>query len=540
MAIIPLDFLETLAAERGVSQGELEVLSLALLEGQSIAAIAAKLQLKPEAVRKRLGEVYKKFEIAGKGPGKMAKLQQLLISQYQQRQGQRTGQSFPTQTSAPEAAIASSGQHWDGAPALEAFYGRSQELTQLQKWIAEEGSKLIAILGFGGIGKTTLAVKLGREIQSEFEVLIWRSLRHAPPLTNYLADLINCLHPQTAITANIDGQIAELMSILRQRRCLLILDDVETILSKEDLAGNYAEGFEEYGEFFRRIATESHQSCLVFSSAEKLTDLASLEGAKVRSLQLAGSPEICEKILEERGLSGSRDWQDLILRYGGNPLAVKVISSTVKDLYNGQVTDFVKNTLFIGDIRYLLDQPFERLSQEEKDLMYWLAVERKPVSLGELPQKFLWAVSSSELLATMGSLGRRSLVEKIIEKGQSLFTLQPVVMKYVTTQLVEEVGGEIMEVIKTQDLEAIAILKNYTLTQKDPGGRSLIAQVKNSLQSRFIRNPKSFQNQIAKLETFLAKMPESSLEVGYAKDNIQEFINLVMSDFQKATNKDRS
>ena len=79
MAIIPLDFLQTLAAERDVSQGELEVASLALLEGESIAAIAVKLDLKPEAVRKRLGEVYKKFEIGGKGPGKMAKLQQLQI-----------------------------------------------------------------------------------------------------------------------------------------------------------------------------------------------------------------------------------------------------------------------------------------------------------------------------------------------------------------------------------------------------------------------------------------------------------------------------
>ena len=184
-------------------------------------------------------------------------------------------------------------------------------------------------------------------------------------------------------------------------------------------------------------------------------------------------------------------------------------------------------SLFIGDIRYLLDQPFERLSAEEKDLMYWLAVVQKPVSLAELPQKFLWAVSSSELLATMGSLGRRSLVEKIMEKGENLFTLQPVVMKYVSDRVVEEVSGEIMEVIKTQDLGAIAILTNYPLTETKPGGLSLIERVKNSLQSRFIRNPKSFKNQITKLEAFLNKLPDSSLEVGYARENIEEFINLI-------------
>lgn len=525
MALIPLDFLQILAAERDVSEGELQVLSLALLEGESIGAIATRLDLKPEAVRKRLGEVYKKFEITGKGPGKMAKLQQLLIAEYQQRHG-------PSDSiSAPDALT--SRQDWGSAPAVEIFYGRSQELIQLQKWIVEEGSRLIAIFGFGGIGKTTLAVKLAREIQGEFELLIWRSLRHPLPLTNLLTDLIRFLDSRAEIPDNLGGQISELISVLRQRRCLLIFDDVETILSQENLAGNYADGFAEYGELFRRIATESHQSCLVFASSEKLTDLASLEGRKVRGLQLTGSPEICEKILADRGLPRGDDWENLIERYGGNPLAVKIISATVKELYDGRVTDFVKNTLFIGDIRYLLDQPFERLSDGEKELMYWLAAGQKPVSLATLQEKFLWSVSSSELLETMGSLGRRSLVEKIMQKGQASFALQPVVMKYVSERLIEEVGGEIMEIIKSQDWQEIVVLKNYDLTETIPGGVSAIEKVKNSLQSRFIRNPKSLTNQIKRLEMFLANLPDSPLEVGYIGENLQEFIDKFKADFNR-------
>ena len=85
MTLIPQNFLKQIASGYGVSDSELEVLSKALLEGESIAKIATQLKLKPETVRKRLGETYRKFQILGKGPGKMAKLQQLLVALYQKQ-----------------------------------------------------------------------------------------------------------------------------------------------------------------------------------------------------------------------------------------------------------------------------------------------------------------------------------------------------------------------------------------------------------------------------------------------------------------------
>ncbi|MEL7076878.1 MAG: methyltransferase domain-containing protein [Cyanobacteria bacterium J06582_2] len=80
--MIPRDFLADYVAQYEVTPGELEVIAAAL-EGQSIAKIAFNLAIQPNAVRKRLGEAYRKFEILGKGPGKFVKLQQHLISAYQ-------------------------------------------------------------------------------------------------------------------------------------------------------------------------------------------------------------------------------------------------------------------------------------------------------------------------------------------------------------------------------------------------------------------------------------------------------------------------
>jgi MinD superfamily P-loop ATPase len=40
-----------------------------------------------------------------------------------------------------------------------------------------------------GIGKTALSVKLAQQLQNQFEYVIWRSLRNAPPVLEILANL---------------------------------------------------------------------------------------------------------------------------------------------------------------------------------------------------------------------------------------------------------------------------------------------------------------------------------------------------------------
>jgi DNA-binding NarL/FixJ family response regulator len=67
--VIPQDFLKAVATEYSVSDSELEVLSHSLA-GETITMIATNLEIRPEAVRKRLGEVYKNFILPVRGLGK--------------------------------------------------------------------------------------------------------------------------------------------------------------------------------------------------------------------------------------------------------------------------------------------------------------------------------------------------------------------------------------------------------------------------------------------------------------------------------------
>ncbi|HAJ58981.1 MAG TPA: hypothetical protein DCP31_06730, partial [Cyanobacteria bacterium UBA8543] len=105
-------------------------------------------------------------------------------------------------------------------------------------------------LGKGGIGKTDLSLKLARSLDRNFDYVIWRSLLNAPPVTEILADLIQFLSQQlsTYLPDRIDKQILLLLQYLKQHRCLLILDNVETILEAGNSAGKCKPGYEDYGQ----------------------------------------------------------------------------------------------------------------------------------------------------------------------------------------------------------------------------------------------------------------------------------------------------
>ncbi len=78
----------------------------------------------------------------------------------------------------------------DDAPEIYTFYGRTQELTTLKKWVVEDNCRLLAILGVVGIGKTAIAVKLIEQIQDKFDFIFWRSLRSKPQLESIEKEFI--------------------------------------------------------------------------------------------------------------------------------------------------------------------------------------------------------------------------------------------------------------------------------------------------------------------------------------------------------------
>jgi hypothetical protein len=342
-------------------------------------------------------------------------------------------------------------QDWGEAIDVSQFYGRQAELQTLETWILEDGCRAIEIFGLGGIGKTALSVKLAQQVQSQFDCVIWRSLQQAPSLSALLKEILPILVGSEVVT---DSSIDTLMKQLRSKRCLLVFDNVESILQDGNRSGQYLPGYEAYRQLFDRICDEPHQSCLILTGRDKPSGFAMREGKNlpVRSLQLQGlSGEDAQQILIAKGLDATDSQRVALVKYfGGNPLALKIAATTIQTLFGGNSQAFLAQgrTVF-SDLWDLLDRQFERLSPLQQQIMYWLAINREGVTSAKLQNEIMPKVPWRELLEALESLQVRSLIETV-EAG---LTQQPVIREYVTERFIQT---------RRPDLKIVGYQKRYS------------------------------------------------------------------------------
>ena len=122
----------------------------------------------------------------------------------------------------------------------------------------------------GGMGKTTIAIELVRALQARaetttdtdrFSQIVWRSLLNAPPLKELLPELIETLTVDSAtrldrfqlelMPETVADQIELLLAVCQTYRCLIVLDNAESILQSGAQVGQYRNGDADYGDLFR-------------------------------------------------------------------------------------------------------------------------------------------------------------------------------------------------------------------------------------------------------------------------------------------------
>jgi len=198
------------------------------------------------------------------------------------------------------------------------------------------------------------------------------------------------------------------------------------------LAGKYKPGYEEYRSFFKQIEKLSHQSCFLLIGWEQPREVSKVksQNTPIRTLQLTGLDIAARReILRDYGLAEVDNYEPLIQRYQGNPLYLKSVATLIQEL-GGCVTELLSDdsVLLPEDLKDVLQQQCDRLSEIEKQVMSLLAKESEPVNLTKLIENS--TMSASDFLNALQSLSRRCLIE---QQG-SCYVLALVLRQYVITK----------------------------------------------------------------------------------------------------------
>lgn len=281
-------------------------------------------------------------------------------------------------------------------PPVRNFAGRIPELETIKNELLDPDTRAITItsvcvVGLAGIGKTTLTSFLVRQLQSEtthFAAAAWESLRSATgiaPGFDWIVDSLlfslsgGAISTTTTVQDDYLQKTARLIELLKKQPCLIVLDNVETVLQtgQADRAGYFAASCPEYAWLLKQLAETEHQSKVIFTSRE---NLAELPCRATKTLSLGGLDlNAAVALLQSFELSATdSELTALAEAYQRHPKALEMIAALIQDdsEFQGKVERFLRdrNWLLIRDIENLIDEALIRLSEPEKTCLLRISV----------------------------------------------------------------------------------------------------------------------------------------------------------------------
>lgn len=152
-------------------------------------------------------------------------------------------QEFDAEPSAETTALfqriraAGQGPRHNLPAATTGFVGREQELAQLRRLLASSDTRLLTLLGPGGVGKTRLAVETARACEAMFLNGVWFApLASVSSQPGALASALAAALSMNTSGANPVAQ--QVLDYARERELLLVLDNMEHLLDETGWLGD--------------------------------------------------------------------------------------------------------------------------------------------------------------------------------------------------------------------------------------------------------------------------------------------------------------
>ncbi len=285
------------------------------------------------------------------------------------------------------------------------FFGRDEELAQLDGAWADPATRVLSIVAWGGAGKSVLVGRWLRRLEADHyrgaeRVYGWsffsQGLDRKKASSNaFLKDATQWYGGEFDTDADPRSQGRTLAELVRRSRSLLILDGIEPLLrDKESEPGRFELRDLGLKTLVRELAASGPGLCVI-TSRQVIAELEEFQGTSARRLLLEDLPKAAGvETLRAFGVGGdTSDLESAVVWLSGHALSIRLLGSTLTEAYGGKISRR-------GEIESLArsdsaDDPASRImitykallgEGPELDLLRLLGLFDRPATRGDLRQ----------------------------------------------------------------------------------------------------------------------------------------------------------
>lgn len=274
------------------------------------------------------------------------------------------------------------------------FVGREAELAELLAMVKQGGVTISGLQGLGGVGKTTLALKLASLLKADYpDAQFFLDLKgpeeNPLPATEALKHVIRAYHPTVVLPESQKELRAQYLSVLEGQRVLLLMDNARDETQIKPLL-------------------PPPECLLLVTSRFHFT----VPGLKVKSLD-ALPPKDAIKLLVEIAPRIGDHASEIAILCGNLPLGLRVAASFITQRSNFKVEKLVsklrENREWMEPIQASLSLSYQLLSDRLK--RNWITLCVFPDSFDQLAVAAVWKLDEEQTQEQLGDLLNFSLVE---------------------------------------------------------------------------------------------------------------------------------
>jgi len=328
----------------------------------------------------------------------------------------------------------------DNLRAIPVWEGREVLLGELRQKL-RDGLRVLAIMGQGGMGKSSLATKLleavGVNLQRRdlgedcpYEGVVYYRVNVGTSFDDGVGQLLRDLGADVREgLVKPEEKIDQIISSLAGLRWLVVLDNLEDILlpAKDENAGRAISP--EWGQLLNALVYRNHQSQVVITSREMPVDLGDIRGRKysfdcklVFFFLLEGIDQLAAvRVLQDYGMKDSEaDLFWMAEQVKGNPLVLVFLGNN----YTNNPGYLRNNPKFVTEeIKPILQTQLDRLPEQGKYLFMKMCALNIPIDIYSLTalrlyqnQKYRFKSSGSRSQMVKPTPKEISETEEIVNK----------------------------------------------------------------------------------------------------------------------------